>query len=198
MNFTQRLPIALATLFIMATQFVSAQVQEGQMLEPELGIYVEIDEEQWGAAQINLRIVNNNFQLYFLDAEGLLVKPPIDKVIVHYGNFIKDSNAKETLLLEKQDMMLTSPRVIPPPHRYMVRIFLKKIVEPEEYYKEPYEVKEFIGMHILNQLGGDLLQKTQTQPTSVEPPAAEGEEKAENEEQPVAEEVPVAEGTPAS
>lgn len=160
-------------LFLLAAHFVSAQVQEGQLLEPELGIYVDIDAEKWGAAKINLRIVNNNFQLYFMDADGLLVQPPIDSVIVHYGNYIKDSNAKNTILLEKQGMMLTAPRVIAAPHRYLVRIFLKKMVDPPEYYKEPYEVKEFIGMHIIDQLGGDYYSKTQEQPTSVAPPEPE-------------------------
>jgi len=172
---------ALAWLLMVTGSFAHANegLQAGQALAPELGIYVEIDEDKWGASEINLRIVNNNFQFFFLDADKLLVDPPIPSVIVHYGNFIKDSNAKETVLLQQEGLMLTSKRVIPPPHRYMVRIFLKKTVPPEYSFEEPEEVKEFIGMHVLNQLGGEeLYEKTHTPPTSIPVEETEDAEEA--------------------
>lgn len=159
-----------------------AALQVGQALKPKLGIYVDVDREKWGADQVNLRIVNNNFQLFFLDADGLLVDSKADDVIIHYGNFIKDSNAKETVLLEPDGLMYTRARVISPPHRYQVRIFLRKTVDPEPYYKEKYEEKEFIGMHVLNQLGGaELYEKTHTTPTSVEVEIIEENEQGERE-----------------
>lgn len=178
MKVAHYLPFALALLFAALASPASAQVKEGEQLLPELGIYVDINEEEWGAAKVNLRIVNNNFQMYFLDEQNLLVPPPLDKVIVHYGNFIKDSNARETLLLEQRGMMLTSIRVIPPPHRYLVRIFLKKTVDPEEYYKDPYEVKEFIGMHTINQLGSQFVEESRTQPFSEPLPTGDKEGEA--------------------
>jgi len=149
-------------------------VQAGQKLVPELGLYVDIDEEKWGAAQLNLRIVNNNFRMYFLDEDKSLVEPELDSAIVHYGNFIKDANARFTIVLEKEGLAFTSKRVIPPPHRYMCRIFLRKTVDPPGYYEKPYEEKEFIGMHTLNQLGGDqLYEKTHTEPESIPLPPAD-------------------------
>ncbi|WP_309398436.1 hypothetical protein [Cerasicoccus maritimus] len=174
MKLTANIRFGFSLLFILAAAALEGQVVEGEKLEPELGLYVDIDAKEWGAAKLNLRIVNNNFQAYFLDENDLLVAPPIDKMIVHYSNFIKKSQAKLTIMLEPAGMMMTSKRVIPPPYRYQVRIFLKKTVNPDDYYEESYEEKEFIGMHTLNQLGGDMLEKTTTEPTSVAPPAEEG------------------------
>jgi len=170
-------PIVLVLALAMLAPSAFAQVKAEEQLLPELGIYVDIDEDEWDAAKVNLRIVDNNFQMYFLDENNLLVDADVDKVIVHYGNFIKDSNARFTLVLKKEGLMYTSVRVIPPPHRYMVRIFLKKTVEPEVYYKEAYEEKEFIGMHTLNQLGSEFLEATRTQPYSE--PLAKGEKEGE-------------------
>lgn len=168
----------LATLWLAIAPRVSAQVKAGEQLTPELGIYVPIDEEKWGAAEVNLRIVNNNFQLFFLDGQGKLVEPPEVKVIVHYGNFVKKSQNELTVLLKREGMMMTSPRVISPPHRYRVRIFLSKTEEPENAYGKPVEEKEFIGMHILNQLGGDYYDKTRMEASST-PVEEEVEELAE-------------------
>ncbi|WP_309386630.1 hypothetical protein [Cerasicoccus frondis] len=181
MNFATSIRFVFALLLWGAGASLFGQVVEGQKLEPELGLYVEINEEEWGAAKLNLRIVNNNFQAYFLNAEDLLVKPQVDKLIVHYSNFVKKSNANMTITLEPDGMMMTSKRVVSPPYRYQVRLFLKKTVEPNAYYEEPYEEKEFIGMHILDQLGGDMLEKTSMEPTSVEV-EAQPEEKAEAEQ----------------
>ncbi|MEO0793923.1 MAG: hypothetical protein AAFX93_02100 [Verrucomicrobiota bacterium] len=155
------------TIFALSSS-LRGQVVAGEQLQPELGVYVDIDEEKWGAAKLNLRITNNNFQAFFFDADDLLVEPPLESIIVHYQNFVKKSNARQTIVLSKDGMMLTNKRVIKPPHRYQVRIFLRKNVVPIEYYKKPYEEKEFIGMHIINQLGGsELYDKTHSDPQSV-------------------------------
>ncbi|MBK1857000.1 hypothetical protein [Cerasicoccus arenae] len=167
MKFVTSLRFAFALMVLFSGSALRAQVEEGQKLEPELGVYMPIDEAKWGAAEANLRIVNNNFQMYFLDADKLLIKPPLEDVIVHYSNFIKKSNADLTIVLKKDGMMLTSNRVISPPYRYQVRVFLKKMVTPTEYYKEPYEEKEYIGMHMINQLGGEFYDKSKTEPVSV-------------------------------
>ena len=81
------------------------------------------------------------------------------------------------MLLKQDGMMLTSKRVIQPPRRYFVRIFLRKMVEPEEYYKEPYQVKEFIGQHTLNQLGAQFNEANATPAYSQ--PLAAGETEGE-------------------
>lgn len=180
MKFAENLRFGLALLLLMATGALHGQVAEGQKLEPELGLYLDINEEEWGAAQLNLRIVNNNFQAYFMDPEGLLVPPPVDKLIVHYSNFVRKSNANMTITLEPSGMMMTSPRVVSPPYRYQVRLFLKKTVTPDASYQESYEEKEFIGMHILNQLGGDKLELTSVTPTSVEVETPAEEKEAAN------------------
>lgn len=164
-----------ALLVFTASGALHAELKEGESLLPELGLYIDINEEEWGAAKVNLRLVDNNFQLYFLDGNDLLVAPKVKDVIIHYGNFIKDSTMKNTIVLEQQGLVLTNGRVITPPSRYMVRIFLRKMVKPN-YYTPEQEVKEFIGLHTLNQLGSEFQEASKTQPYSEPvPTGAQGE-----------------------
>lgn len=162
-------------MMLLPVSALRAELKEGEQLLPELGIYVDINEEEWGAAKVNLRLYNNSFQLFFLDSNDLLVTPPIDDAIVHYSNFIKKSQAESTITLKKNGMMLSADRVIPPPARYQVRVFLRKWVQPAEYYKEAYEEKEFIGLHMLNQLGEQFAEANTTAPYSKPVPTEESE-----------------------
>ena len=96
--------------------------------------------------QVNLRIVDNNFQLYFLDASKKLVEPDAVKAIIRYSSHVKKTDRKRSLVLtpESGGLYFTASRSILHPHYYRVKVLLKF---------EDASVSEYLPEKRLNQLG---------------------------------------------
>lgn len=78
---------------------------------------------------IYFTIHKNRLLVLLLDTERKIVHPEGYTAIVHYrGTFKKRSQQTVQLQADAQQPLLTSPRIIPPPHDYMCRLLLMKIV----------------------------------------------------------------------
>lgn len=130
---------------------------EGAPLVPTLGLYLE----RPNGGFLNVRIVNNNFELYFLDAEKKLLKPDYNYAILSYASKVKKSDRKQTLKVSiaPNGLFMTAKRAISPPHDYELRLFLKdKVVDPATVPQYPdYGAKnepevERYGLNRVNQL----------------------------------------------
>lgn len=111
------------------------EIEVGKPLPNELGLTLarkEVDEGEEEPGFVNLRIVDNRFQLWFLDSEKNVVLPSYPMAILHYRGFVV-RKSRETIRLspDSDGLFLTSPRIIPPPHHYSVRILLMNQAEEE-------------------------------------------------------------------
>lgn len=110
---------------------------------------------------INVRIVKNRFEVWFLDKDGKIVEPDFDQGFIFFTNpNIKElRNLHTTLKRSDSRPMLTSPLIIQPPHRYLVRLVLTKEVSSGDIYQSsvsgqssPEKIEEVYGQAVLNQL----------------------------------------------
>jgi len=95
------------------------ELKEGQL--DKKGVYWPFEE-----GQINLRIDNNRFRLYFLDLENIVQELAYTKAVVRSENLIKKNLKKQIISLspDSSGEFLTSPRVLRPPHRLKVKVLL--------------------------------------------------------------------------
>ena len=134
----------------------------GEELIPHLGIYQPRIDADGKSGYINLRIVRNNFRLYFLkDDQKTIEEPAFPYAIVQYGNAIKKiaNELSLRLSLEPGGVYLTNQRIIAPPHRYSVRVILMNRIESDFVDEStnnttppPGAKKEVFKVIILNQL----------------------------------------------
>ncbi len=91
--------------------------EEGMM--PEMGAYIDASDGGF----INIRIVGNNFHLYFLDAEKKLIEPTYKRALIRYENVArKDRDERLILNLSADGQSLTSGRVVRPPFNFWVTL----------------------------------------------------------------------------
>lgn len=146
---------------------VDEEIGIGKPLPDELGLTLErkhIDEGATEPGFINLRIVNNRFQLWFLDHEKNVVEPAYPMAILHYRGFVV-RRSRETIQLrpDSDGLFLTSPRVVPPPHHYSVRILLmnqaeEEALNPDNHTEIPDSKvrQEFFPVMQLNQIPQEI------------------------------------------
>lgn len=144
-----------------------AEIEVGKPLPNELGLTLERKEVDEGATEpgfINLRIVDNRFQLWFLDHEKNVVEPTYPMAILHYRGFVvRKSRETIQLLPEGDGLCLTSPRIVPPPHHYSVRILLmnkaeEEALNPDNQTEVPANKvrQEFFPVMQLNQIPAEI------------------------------------------
>lgn len=111
----------------------------GTKLEPEAGLYVDLDNSQ----KMNLRLVENQVRIYFTDAEGLLIQPPFKRAVVNLQE-MRDKDNKYHLMLEKEpgQPWLTHPRLLYPPYHYRARIVLYRDETQENLVTLPMQIFE--------------------------------------------------------
>lgn len=157
---------AIAALIILAAWVAAANAQNqpmevGDTLEPTLGAY-------WPYAQgdqkgfVNLRIVDNQFRLYFLEEDrDTIAEPALPHAVIHYSNTQRRSLNNQTLTLSRSGgPFLGNPRFIQAPHRYQVRIFLT----PQLGQGADDSDGIILGQQILNQLSAADPQADETGP----------------------------------
>ncbi len=100
----------------------------------------------------NLRLVENRLALLFLNQENLLVPaPPMNTVRVLVDSIGSATNPRQTVVLQPTagGLYWTNPRVLSPPHRYRVTVFLQpKATSGENLPEEAYPTT------VLNQFPG--------------------------------------------
>lgn len=101
------------------------ELKIGAILD-EVGIFIPRENKD-DDGQVNLRIVNNKFQLYFLDAENKIIEPDAARAIIHYSSVVRKGKSRSTVSLtpEPNGLYFTAERAIVPPYHYRVRILLK-------------------------------------------------------------------------
>jgi len=83
-----------------------------------------------GAPDLNFRFVNNEIRLYWLDDDGLIVKPEVETAIVRFTGSVRGRDYHQLRQLSG-DVGLGSPINMLPPHLYNV-ILVFPIPDSEE------------------------------------------------------------------
>ena len=97
--------------------------------------------------KLNLRLVDKQFQLFFVDSGNILLEPDSSKAIVGYTNRRGDDERRTVVLKPVADKVyLTSARKIQPPYLYEIRLILVTEEDGEEQ-------KEVFKMQLLNKMG---------------------------------------------
>ncbi|MEO0508287.1 MAG: hypothetical protein AAF065_00325 [Verrucomicrobiota bacterium] len=125
-----------------ATSFLLAQDEETQ-LEPteppyevgalpiEGGYLIERED----APNLSFRIIENNIRLYWLDDEGLIIEPELDRATVR---FRRDARGRDYFLLSRleDDTALGSPYPVFKPHLHHVFLVLisNEDEDPERHH----------------------------------------------------------------
>lgn len=116
------------------------EIGVGKPLPDEIGITIERIGVDPGATErgfINLRIVDNRFQLWFLDHEKNVIEPAFPLAILHYRGFVvRKSRYTIQLTPDSSGLFLTSPRVIKPPYHYSVKILLMDKIDEATFSQE--------------------------------------------------------------
>jgi len=101
------------------TELASPPYEIGDLI-PESGYYIDQAE---GAAQLNLRIQENRFRLYWIDGNGLVVEPEFKQANVR---LIGSVNGRSFHYLETlpSGAGLGSPLILRPPFIYNVNLVL--------------------------------------------------------------------------
>ena len=90
---------------------------------PELGLYQDLGED----SKLNLRLVDNRFQIYFLDSEDHVQELAFQKARIRYEGFFK-KDIEGVLQLgpgsAELGSILTHARIFRKPHAYTVNITL--------------------------------------------------------------------------
>ena len=89
---------------------------------------LKLDEEH----QLNMQVVDHHVVLYFLDAQGLLVAPPYQRVVLEMEEPHGDKKLHMVMRPDGATPYLTHPRAIPPPYRYRVRMLLYPVDGSDE------------------------------------------------------------------
>lgn len=105
----------------------------------DAGVFIAMEDGN----QLNVRVIENNFQIYSVDSAKKLIKADIEKVIIHAQSRVNRGSSKQTIVLKPSDkeFMLTSGRFVPPPHHYELRLIVMHKGK-----------KEVVPMTVLNQL----------------------------------------------
>lgn len=135
-----------AIVLFAAVPAVAAAQAVGEELKPEVGPYKAIP----GGFQMNLRIVDNHFRLYFVDEEMKVVAPVFKQAYVTYEPIGRSAD-EERIGLTASGPFLSSPRFIRPPYAYWVRLLLAHETDDEKNivfgrlrvdHEEPAEIAE--------------------------------------------------------
>jgi hypothetical protein len=114
--------IARSSLLFVLPTILSAQTPptEGDKL-PELGHYYKNEK----VGTVNLRVVEGNFRIYFVDKEKNIVSPAFKKARLDV-ELVRNKTHEYTLSLKLSEdgRYLTSTRHTHPPYRYWVRLVL--------------------------------------------------------------------------
>lgn len=116
-------------LFFSSASAAGSAVALGEKLDA-MGTFLEREDGGF----INIRIVDNKFQLYFTDEEKLVIPADFAKAYVRYASHVKRSDRDRTVTLKPDGngAFLTASRAILPPHYYRVRIILTDEAEESE------------------------------------------------------------------
>lgn len=98
-------------------------------LVTESGHYIERGEEE---SKINLRIVDNKFRLYWIDANGLIAEPEFKKATVRMTGSVR-GRPYHYLQALPEGSGLGSPGILVPPHLYNATL----VLIPDDESKEP-------------------------------------------------------------
>jgi len=95
----------------------------GDKLEDGLGVSLP-----WQEGNINVRMANHRFQLYFLDADGEIIAPNVPMASIRYATYAAPYDYSfATFDLSPSGDSFISSRYVPPPNLYWVSIaFFKK------------------------------------------------------------------------
>lgn len=74
------LPLMIVFLGIGGSQLMAVP-GIGEKLTDEVGIYYQWEER---SMTMNLRIISNQFYLFFIDEDGMIVAPPVDRAALRY------------------------------------------------------------------------------------------------------------------
>jgi len=96
---------------------------------PEAGLYLD---SPYG--KVNLRVVERNLRLYFLDEAGAVAQPPGLTAVARLDGIRNNEEEYVRLTLAPSGRYLTSLRYIPLPYDYFVNLVL---------LEEPREVREY-------------------------------------------------------
>ena len=112
--------MARSTLLLVLPAILSAQTPppEGDKL-PELGHYYKNKK----VGTVNLRVVEGNFRIYFVDKDQNIVRPVYKKAHLDV-ELLRNKTHEYSLLLKisEDGRYLTSKRHTYPPYRYRVRL----------------------------------------------------------------------------
>ena len=88
----------------------------------DAGVFIAME----NGNQLNVRVVENTFQVYSVDSAKVLIEADIEKVIIHAQSRVSKGSSKLTIVLKPGDkeFMLTSGRLVPPPHYYELRLII--------------------------------------------------------------------------
>lgn len=96
----------------------------GEAFEEELGLYLDVP-ESIGEGQLNIRIVENQMLVYFLDKEGLLTDPPLSKLYVRWENVRnRTEDGYLSMSAASDGPYLTNPRKLFPPYHYRLTLII--------------------------------------------------------------------------
>lgn len=107
-------------------------LEVGMELAGPLGYYYSYPGDQ--ARFVNVRIVNNRFECYFLEADKkTIVEPEWSRAIIQYESHVRRGLARQTTVMHKVDgrPLLSAKRIIQPPHRYWIRVILQNKEDEE-------------------------------------------------------------------
>lgn len=104
----------------------------------------------------NLRFIDNRFVLIFLNAKNLVTKSEtVERISVQYEPF-DDNSQREALVLSPaaDGLYWTSPRFVPPPLRYKVRLIIERTPPDVPAWQDPQPEapRDIYGFQMLNQV----------------------------------------------
>lgn len=101
--------------------------------------------EREGAPDLNFRIVDSKMRLYWLDEDGLIMKPEVQAVSLRFDERDLRNTVRSfhRLKLLSDDTALGSPYILPVPHRYYVTLLIKP---PDSDEFDSYRFRYLPGM----------------------------------------------------
>jgi len=93
----------------------------GEPLPDQKGLLFDVG----GQFALNVRLVDRHMQLIFVDLDGNVMECPFPRVVVHVERRgLKRADMHLSMQPKPGEAFVTHPRVIPPPNRYTLRIYL--------------------------------------------------------------------------
>ncbi len=104
----------------------------GEKMEEELGAYIAMPAKLGGQGQINVRVIDNQMQVYFLDKEGLVIDPVVDKLYVRWEN-IRNRTEDGYLPMSpsSEGPYLDNARKLYPPYHFRITLIIPQEMEED-------------------------------------------------------------------